>query len=139
MRNILTSAAFAVLSIFFIASPANAQAGIKNCRDFHAARGGWVSPTCTSEELTAYLSANGFAMAPIPSTTVTRTVSPDEQARRDRLTFDEQLSERQADRDDERQARCERRSLGNTILGGLASVAVNAIDSRISQIGRAHV
>ena len=78
MRNILTSAAFAVLSIFFIASPANAQAGIKNCRDFHAARGGWVSPTCTSEELTAYLSANGFAMAPIPSTTTTYTsVSPE--------------------------------------------------------------
>lgn len=123
------------------------QAGIKDCRDFYAARGGWVSPTCTSAELTVYLSANGFSMAPIPSTATTySSVSPEEQARRDRLLFDEQLRERQiaydasvadtqADRSDQRQARCERRSVGNAILGGLGAAAVNAVDSRLSRGG----
>jgi hypothetical protein len=122
------------------------QPGIKDCRDFYAARGGWVSPTCTAEELTVYLSANGFSMAPAARTTTYSTVSPEEQARRDRLMFDEQMRERQiafdasvqdtqADRDAQRQNHCEGQALGREVLGGVANALTGALESRLTRGG----
>ncbi len=51
------------------------QPGIKDCGDFYAARGGWVSPTCTGAELTVYLSAKGMPMAP-PTVQQAQTPAP---------------------------------------------------------------
>lgn len=152
MRNILKLAAVAVLSTFIIAAPTNAQAArrtapvsIKECPDFYAARGGWVSPTCTSAELTAYLSAKGIAMAPAANPAVTySSVSPSEQARRDSLNYDEDRRERaavfdaslddtRADRSAERANRCANRDLGRQVLGSIAGAAVNAVSSRVSR------
>lgn len=167
MRSILTLAAVAALSIT-ISAPVSAQNGITRLGDFQTTAiasperlqpvpkrcrytetpNGYTPIGCTVEELRAYLTATNVAVAPAPHMRQAsyEGISPQEQARRNALTFDEDLRQKReafdaslddtrAERASQRQNRCEGRALGREVLGGLASAATNALESRLSRGG----
>lgn len=149
MRSFSTLvAAVAVLST--ISSPAMARTAgrVKVCT-VETIQNGYRSPDCTASELHDYLASQGIETTP-PDTRQNVSyyggISPEEQARRDRIGYDELVREQQqmfnsqqynenADRDVEREGRRERHSLGTALLGELGSTAINVLGSRLDRSG----
>ena len=128
-----------------IASPERLQPVPKRCR-YTETQTGYTPIGCTVEELREYLTATNVAVAPAPHMRQASYggISSQEQARRDSLTFDEELRQKReafdaslddtrAERADQRQNRCEGRALGREVLGGLANAATNALESKLSR------